>query len=83
MLQRYIIMPGYNVQWCADKCTRTLGCQAFNTYFERSPSIVPGPSCPNPSGVANPFCVLWGGPVSDDNARNDGQWREQFQVVIS
>jgi hypothetical protein len=76
-------MTSYNVQECASKCNSTLGCQAFNTYFERSPSVVPAPACPNPPGVANPFCVLWGGPVSLDNARNEGQFREQFQVVMA
>lgn len=76
-------MSSYNVQECADKCTRTIGCQGFNTYFERSPSKVPGPDCPNPGGAANPFCVLWGGPVTPENARNEGQWREQYHVVIA
>lgn len=76
-------MSGYNVQECADRCTRTLGCQGFNTYFERSPSQVPAPACPDPHGAANPFCVLWGGPVSEDNASNEGQWREQYHVVIA
>lgn len=79
----YSIMSGYNVQECADKCSRALGCQGFNTYFERSPSKVPGPNCPNPGGAANPFCVLWGGPVTPENARNEGQWREQYHVVIA
>lgn len=76
-------MPGYNVQWCADKCSRTLGCQGFNTYFERSPSKAPAAACPNPDGAANPFCVLWGGPVSEQNALNEGQWRQNFHVVIT
>ncbi|KAJ6193185.1 LOW QUALITY PROTEIN: hypothetical protein J3E72DRAFT_398302 [Bipolaris maydis] len=58
---------------CADRCSRTIGCQGFNTYFEHSPSKVPGPTCPNPEGAANPFFVLWGGPVTTENARNEGQ----------
>ncbi|KAL1655473.1 hypothetical protein SLS61_001937 [Didymella pomorum] len=47
------------------------------------PSQVPAPACPDPRGAANPFCVLWGGPVSEDNARNEGQWRDQYHVVIA
>ncbi|EMD85126.1 hypothetical protein COCC4DRAFT_66631 [Bipolaris maydis ATCC 48331] len=46
---------------------------SFNTYFEHSPSKVPGPTCPNPEGAANPFFVLWGSPVTTENARNEGQ----------
>ena len=76
-------MSNYNVQECADRCTCTLGCQGFNTYFERSPSRVPAPACRDPRGAANPFCVLWGGPVPEDNARNEGQWREQYHLVIA
>lgn len=76
-------MPSYDVQTCADKCSRTLGCQGFNTYFERSPSKAPAPGCQDPPGSANPFCVLWGGPVTKDNALNEGQWREKYHVVIT
>ncbi|KAH6613051.1 hypothetical protein C7974DRAFT_428779 [Boeremia exigua] len=79
----YTIMPSYNVQTCADKCSSTLGCQGFNTYFERSPSKAPAAGCQDPPGSANPFCVLWGGPVSKDNALNEGQWREKYHVVIT
>ncbi|KAH5641617.1 hypothetical protein HBI51_134850 [Parastagonospora nodorum] len=79
----YTIMPSYNVQMCADRCSNTLGCQGFNTYFERSPSKAPAASCQDPPGSANPFCVLWGGPVSKENALNEGQWREKYHVVIT
>jgi hypothetical protein len=27
--------------------------------------------------------VLWGGPLSQDNALNEGQWREKYHVVIT
>ena len=80
---RYYLLDSYETGACAAKCNNALGCQAFNIYFERSPSIVPASSCPNPPGTANIFCVLWGGPISQDNARNDGQWRDQYHVVIS
>jgi hypothetical protein len=76
-------MQSYDVQFCADKCSKTLGCQGFNTYFERSPSKAPAAGCQDPPGSANPFCVLWGGPVSKDNALNGGQWREKYHVVIT
>lgn len=76
-------MPSYDVQSCADKCSKTRGCQGFNTYFERSPSKAPAANCQDPPGAANPFCVLWGGPVSKENALNGGQWREKYHVVIT
>jgi hypothetical protein len=79
----YYMLSSYDTAACANKCNQALGCQAFNIFFERSPSIVPAPSCPNPPGTPNIFCVLWGGPVSTENARNDGQWRDQFHVVIA
>ncbi|XP_014555675.1 hypothetical protein COCVIDRAFT_38548 [Bipolaris victoriae FI3] len=79
----YTIMSSYNVQEYADRCSRTIGCQGFNTYFERSPNKVPGPAYFNPEGAANPFCVLWGGPITPENACNEGQWREQYHVVIT
>jgi hypothetical protein len=76
-------MSSYDVQSCADEYSKTLGCQGFNTYFERSPSKAPASSCQDPPGAANPFCVLWGGPLSQDNALNEGQWREKYYVVIT
>ncbi|XPS69531.1 hypothetical protein M3J09_001799 [Ascochyta lentis] len=79
----YTILSTYNVSECANICTRTLGCQAFNIYFERGPSQVPGTVCPDPLALVNAFCALWGGPVSTDNALNEGQYREQFHVVIT
>lgn len=79
----YTILSTYNASECADICTRTLGCQAFNLYFERGPSKVPGPDCRNPPALVIPFCALWGGPVSTGNALNEGQYREQFHVVIT
>lgn len=76
-------MPSYDVQSCADKCSKTLGCQGFNTYFERSPSRASASGCQDPSAAANPFCVLLDGPLSQDNALNEGQSRERYHVVIT
>ncbi|KZM26418.1 uncharacterized protein EKO05_0005913 [Ascochyta rabiei] len=79
----YRMLSTYNVSECANICTSTLGCQAFNIYLERGPSQVPGTDCLDPPALVNPFCALWGGPVSTDNALNEGQYREQFHVVIT
>lgn len=56
---------------------------SFNLFYERDPSAEPGAGCPDPPSVTNIKCVAWGGPVSQANANNKGQYREQFQVVIA
>lgn len=33
--------------------------------------------------VLSSRCVFWGGPVTTDNAKNVGQWRKDFHVVIA
>ena len=43
----------------------------------------PAAGCTNPPSTTVIKCVFWGGPVSKDNAKNGGQWRNQFQVVIA
>ena len=59
---------------------------AINIYYERDPSVDPGTGstgCTNPPSVTMIKCVFWGGPVNSDNAVNTGQYRNQFQVVIT
>ena len=80
----YTLLKEYNAQTCADKCTLINGCQAFNVYFERDPTVNPdSDSCNNPASTTQIKCVFWSGPVTTDNAVNYGQWRNQFQVVIA
>ncbi|KAG9661666.1 hypothetical protein KCV03_g9039, partial [Aureobasidium melanogenum] len=76
----------YDTNLCASKCNAINGCMAFNIYFERDPSVDPGTGasgCSNPASVAMIKCVFWGGPVTSANANNNGQYRNQFQVVIA
>jgi hypothetical protein len=79
----YTRLTSYDVKKCTDQCSSIVGCAAVNIYFERDPKLNPGPGCPNPDAVTNIKCAFWGGPVSAQNAVNYGQWREQFQVVIT
>jgi hypothetical protein len=79
----YSLLPSYNTTQCAAKCNKIRGCQGFNLYFERSPSVVPGPNCRDPAGTANIWCVFWGGPVFPEVATNKGQYRASYHVVIS
>ncbi|KAI4720392.1 hypothetical protein E4T48_03404 [Aureobasidium sp. EXF-10727] len=80
----YTVLDEYSTQTCASKCDAIKGCAAFNLYFERDPTVNPNDaSCANPPSTTNIKCVFWGGPVTTDNAKNNGQWRKDFHVVIA
>jgi hypothetical protein len=82
----YSNLASYDTNACAAKCSKTIGCMAFNIYFERDPSVDPGTGdsgCANPSSVVYAKCALWGGPLSNDNAVNKGQMRNQFEVAVA
>ncbi|KAH7356775.1 hypothetical protein BKA65DRAFT_579831 [Rhexocercosporidium sp. MPI-PUGE-AT-0058] len=69
---------------CASYCDQHSGCIAFNLYYERNPSVSPNATnCPNPTSVTNIKCVRWGVQVTEKTATNDGQHRDDFEVVIS
>lgn len=36
----YTALSSYSAQTCADKCKAISGCNAFNIYFERDPTLV-------------------------------------------
>lgn len=84
----------YDVQSCANACSCTEGCSAFNFFIERDPSQNPtnndnnaptvwGTNCPNPASMTSFKCTLWGGPITAADATNYGQYREQFDVLIA
>ncbi|KAL8700707.1 MAG: hypothetical protein Q9224_000843 [Gallowayella concinna] len=69
---------------CAYLCDRAAGCQAFNLYMERDPTLDPNADdCPNPPSLTNYKCTLWGAPVVAEQATNKGQWRDSFEVAIT
>ncbi|KAL8810956.1 MAG: hypothetical protein Q9200_002173 [Gallowayella weberi] len=77
-------MKSYDTLGCASLCDQTTGCQAFNMYCERDPTVDPNVvSCPNPPSTTNFKCTLWGAPVSASQALNKGQWRDSFRVAIT
>ena len=74
----------YNTLRCASKCDQAEGCQAFNIYAERDPSVNPDAvNCPNPRSFTNYRCSLWGAPVAADEATNMGQYRDTFQTAVT
>lgn len=79
----YTNMVAYDPSSCAAKCNAITGCASFNLYFERDPSMEPAAGCPNPNSTVNIKCSFWGSPVALSNTNNAGQWRANFQVVIT
>ncbi|KAL8953330.1 MAG: hypothetical protein Q9222_000792 [Ikaeria aurantiellina] len=77
-------LKSYDTLGCASLCDQASGCQAFNMYIERDPTVDPNmESCPNPPSLTNYKCTLWGAAVSAAEATNKGQWRDSFQVLIA
>ncbi|KAI5242789.1 hypothetical protein E4T43_04582 [Aureobasidium subglaciale] len=79
----FTTLQDYDVSTCAKKCDAIRGCVSFNIYFERDPSLVPGPTCVDPSSVTMIKCVFWGSAVSTSNTKNYGQFRSSFNVVVA
>ena len=74
----------YSTLRCASQCDQEEGCQAFNIYIERDPSLNPSAAnCPNPKSTTQYRCTLWGAPVAADEATNTGQHRNTFQAAIT
>ncbi|KAI4087526.1 MAG: hypothetical protein LQ344_006721 [Seirophora lacunosa] len=77
-------LKSYDTLGCASLCDQATGCQAFNMYIERDPTLDPNMiDCPNPPSLTNFKCTLWGATVSAAQATNKGQWRDEFHVVIA
>jgi len=87
-------LTSYNVSACAAHCDSTNLCTSFNIYIERDPSQNPtkndstaptvwGYYCPNPSSITNYKCTLWGSNLDASTATNQGDYREDFQVVVT
>lgn len=77
-------ISSYDVYACSDYCDAASGCMAFNLYIERDPSVSPNAaSCPNPPSTINYKCTLWGAPITAAQAKNNGQYRDSFHVVIT
>lgn len=73
----------YNVTACAALCDAIDICTGCNMYFERDPTVNPGPNCPNPPSFTNVKCTLWGSRLTPETATNKGQYRRDFHVVIA
>jgi len=47
----YYELKSYDPNSCTAICDKTSGCVGTNLYFERSPSLLPAASCPNPAAI--------------------------------
>lgn len=79
----YYTLTSYSPNACANYCNQATGCQAFNIYFERDPTLNPADACPNPASTTNIKCTLYGSQINSASATNMGQYRDQFHVVIA
>ncbi|KAL8735393.1 MAG: hypothetical protein Q9166_000938 [cf. Caloplaca sp. 2 TL-2023] len=73
----------YDTIKCQQLCDAANLCTAFNIYFERDPTLAPAEACPNPAAFTNIKCTLWGSGVTPESAKNKGQYRRDFHVVIA
>jgi hypothetical protein len=80
---RYDEVNDYSASNCSRQCDRTTGCQAFNIYFERTPTLNLGSECKTSLSSTMIKCVLWGDSLQKSDATNRGYLRWDFGVVIA
>jgi hypothetical protein len=73
----------YDPNQCAADCLAATGCQSFNIFFERDPTINPAAGCANPASTTAIKCSFWGVAFESAALTNQGQWRADFHVVIA
>ena len=81
----WLNMPTYDVSACGTYCTNTLGCLAFDIFYQRSPTVAPSfnSSCPNPPSMTSIMCWIYSTAMTTADMINSGETRGQFQVVIA
>ncbi|KAL8652841.1 MAG: hypothetical protein Q9226_004093 [Calogaya cf. arnoldii] len=73
----------YDTIKCQQLCDAANLCSGFNIFYERDPTLAPAEACPKPAAFTNIKCTLWGSPVTPESAKNQGQYRRDFHVVIA
>jgi hypothetical protein len=76
-------LQDYGTTNCSKQCDRTTGCEAFNIYFERSPTLNLGLKCKTSLSSTIIKCVLWGSKLNGLDATNRGHTQWDFGVVIA
>jgi hypothetical protein len=73
----------YNTNDCARRCDETEGCDAFNIYLERTPTLDPGPDCENSFSSTTIKCNLWGNQLNASDERTEPYIRWAFVVEVA
>jgi hypothetical protein len=79
----YSELQDYGTTNCSKQCDRTAGCEAFNIFFERTPTLNLGPECKTSLSSTVIKCVLWGSRLDGLDATNRGYTQWDFDVVIA
>ncbi|KAK7748727.1 hypothetical protein SLS53_000750 [Cytospora paraplurivora] len=81
----WLNLPDYDVTSCSGYCTNTLGCLAFDVFYQRSPTIVPSynTSCPDPPSMTSVICTIYSAALTTADMINTGETRGHFVVVIA
>ncbi|KAH7067551.1 hypothetical protein BKA63DRAFT_582516 [Paraphoma chrysanthemicola] len=86
----YVDLDKYEVAQCTASCNASPGCDAFNIFFLRHPSVEPAAACPNPKANTVVRCTLFNQPLEANEALNRGQGRgppdangQDFEVRIA
>ncbi|KAH7330379.1 hypothetical protein BKA65DRAFT_404464 [Rhexocercosporidium sp. MPI-PUGE-AT-0058] len=74
----------YDPAKCATICAAKAGCNSFNIFFERDPTIFTDKvNCPTSASLTRIKCSFFGSVISAADATNDGQFTGQFHVVTA
>ncbi|PSR83562.1 hypothetical protein BD289DRAFT_279959 [Coniella lustricola] len=80
----YETLTSYDTASCAALCDATDLCTGFNIYIERDPGWNPDQcSCAEPASTYNFKCSIFAGGVYASSATNVGQYRDEYEVVIT
>jgi len=85
----YQALDFYDTAYAAAQCNAMQGCESFNIYFERDPTVAPTVACPNPPsnynkyGLFNVKVAYYSSILTAASATNVGQWQGKFQVAIA
>lgn len=80
----YETLTSYDTAACASLCDATELCTGFNVYIERDPGWNPDQcSCADPTSTYNFKCSIFAGGVYAAAATNEGQYRDEYEVVIT
>lgn len=77
-------MSSYDPSICRKFCDSTTGCQGFNIYAERDPTMIPdSKKCPNPPSSTTFKCTLWSSAFKSADAKFPGTMKGAFEIAVA